>query len=452
VCHLHNLPANISRRAIMPMLSKAVVLAALGVAHGLSSQEATSIVSSLLQTLTQSDRTNMAAGMQSLQQVLMYSSVAITPEAAKGINEIAAKIPGTILPEVKKAHSKTQQAIDTAAEILVTSFQAAEVAKRAGNEADTQLSGCYAEEKEALIALEQKQGALNSQTTATNAHCATVNTTESKMMTMTEWSNLMDLDCRIDKGCVAAQESWSKDMTGYLAEVKKQTQAKVTAWNARHSKCTEMQGVMSTLTREEASLSGAYSQKRQSCAAQKQTTENAICSFKKAWDTKCADVIAYDGLIQKATGADLENIHSDKARRNEWYLSTISKCLIDDYSAGKDVNEVTLSACQQSVNYNQDVGVIDSKTSEVSSSKSGLMCSSTRYGFSNKIWQIPTSDMKSADYKMSTGNHAVSSMCSDAPVAAPVVCADEDCECKMNNDANYCAEPAQVCMKPCYNR
>merc|ERR1719336_1504021 len=95
----------------------------------------------------------------------------------------------------------------------------------------------------------------------------------------------------------------------------------------------------------------------------------------------------------------------------------MTKCLLSKVVEGADVSEATLNACEQSVNFDQDVGVLDRKSQlfkELTSSDK-FTCAEKTITFTGKTWNVPKGDdPASSEYTQEAFNPEVN-LASDTP-------------------------------------
>ena len=116
----------------------------------------------------------------------------------------------------------------------------------------------------------------------------------------------------------------------------------------------------------------------------------AMCLFGVSLQNKCAKVAAYNTLMAQI-GQVKGGEYSHPERVAEWRTTALTKCMLSKVVDGAEVNEATLNACEQSVNFAYDVGTLDRKSEAFAELTAAykFTCSEDNIKFRGETWEVP---------------------------------------------------------------
>merc|ERR1719336_3504352 len=95
----------------------------------------------------------------------------------------------------------------------------------------------------------------------------------------------------------------------------------------------------------------------------------------------------------------------------------MTKCLLSKVVEGADVSEATLSACEASLDFDQDVGILDRKTQlfKKLTSPDKFTCAEKTITFTGETWNVPKGDDPASSEYNKEAFHPEVSLALDSP-------------------------------------
>jgi len=136
-----------------------------------------------------------------------------------------------------------------------------------------------------------------------------------------------------------------------------------------------------------------YERQREECMRQHEPRQVAMCLFGVNLQKKCARFEAYKALmaqIDQVKGGEYS--HPDRVA--EWKTTALTKCLLSKVVDGAEVNQAALYECEQTVNFDGDVGKLDRQyqTFTELTAAEKFTCSEEAIKFRGEIWELPDGD------------------------------------------------------------
>merc|ERR1711972_559211 len=138
------------------------------------------------------------------------------------------------------------------------------------------------------------------------------------------------------------------------------------------------------------------------------------CIFGATLQRKCSKAAAYSTLVKEVETVN-GGEHSHPDRIKEWEGVAVTKWMISKVIGGAEIDSTTLEACESSVSYNRDVGVLDKQGERFAALTSPKMftCEETTITFGGETWDVPQGDMPASSEYISKADHPAVSLAED---------------------------------------
>jgi hypothetical protein len=275
----------------------------------------------------------------------------------------------------------------------------------------------------------------------------------------------MDFGCdhSVDGSCELALKTWEEaalqkmlaDAEGHMAKEQKSHDTLKASCEAKTQDRVEAKATLD-------SAEMAWNTKRAGCNKLASQHKASMCAFGTEAQAKCSAEAEYAKLVAATKQAKGDG-DSEVDRESEWLAAGASKCMIAN-AIQKGMNGAVagadLDACAAQVNFDQDVGKLNSRQAEVDALSKVNACANGPITFFNgKTWNVPEGAKPSSksytqakftpQLDPTAGNF---DFCSGAPAPAPPQnpcdMNDASCECFVHRDANFCNTCAVDCG-PC---
>jgi len=336
--------------------------------------------------------------------------VAATP----GVNEVFSstvdKLSADVETKIKESHSNTQVAINNAVIALEDATKNALALKDTADAADQTWFNCVRVEKSMLESVEHADTALAKSRSAVTEPCQEQED-KAKFSWKAEEDNLaFECDISIQDNCDAQLASYRSQINNMFEELEEDVKEAGSEYADAKHRCERAHA---DVVRKQSALDEAkktWQGQQQKCQGEHTQRSEAMCTFGKSLQTKCANAAAYTSLVAEIK-TENGNDRSHPDRVEEWKVTQITKCWLSKGAAGETLDEAALTSCLNSVDFDKDVGILDFKSALVASltSSENFSCSEETITFTGKQWKLPTgSNPKSTDYTIEDYAPAVS--------------------------------------------
>jgi len=335
------------------------------------------------------------ANSEVLANLKMLTSHSITPGATDSLNEILVRVIGEIETNVeskiKSGHTDTQKAIDQRIDDLRSATTEAVDHKSEADAADNAWFECVRAEKAARVAIEEAEADLAQSRSNRNEPCQLQQDRAPYAWGPTAAQLKFVCDISQHGNCDQQLQNYESQIRNMVAGLKSDVKAKVESYQEAKQACDAAKAdVVEKQYARDAAVS-AWESKRRECMHKHEPRQVAMCLFGVSLQNKCAKVDAYNTLmaqIDQVKGGEYS--HPDRVA--EWRTTALTKCMLSKVVDGAEVNEATLNACEQSVNFAYDVvGTLDRKSevfAELTAAEK-FTCSEDNIKFRGETWEVP---------------------------------------------------------------
>jgi len=175
-----------------------------------------------------------------------------------------------------------------------------------------------------------------------------------------------------------------------VAGLKADVKAKVDSYQEAKQACDAAKADVVAKQYARDAAVAAWESKRRECVQKHEPRQVAMCLFGVSLQNKCAKVEAYNTLmyqIDQVKGGEYS--HPDRVA--EWRTTALTKCMLSKVVDGSEIDEATLNACEQAVNFAYDVGTLDRKSqifAELTAADK-FTCSEDHIKFRGETWRVP---------------------------------------------------------------
>ena len=347
----------------------------------------------------------------------------VTPGATESLNEALTKVIGEIEAKVeskiKAGHQDTQVAIDQKMGDLASATTQAVDEKKTADSKDGAWFDCVSEEKAKRVAIEEAEEALKRAQEAQIAPCQLQE--DRKMYGKDPNAEEYKFGCDISEhgNCDPQMKDWEAEIDSLLSGVKSGAVEATGLWTEAKHACDAAKAEV--VAREEALAAAisAWQKQRAHCMTEHESRQIAMCVFGTDLQRKCEKAKAYSNLmaeVDKVGGGE----YSHPDRVTEWKGIAVTKCMISKVVAGEEINSATLDVCEQSINFDADVGILDRKQAAFAdhTSPAKFTCKESSITFGGQTWTVPDGDAPaSSEYVVKPFHPAVGLAAETAPFA-----------------------------------
>jgi len=332
-----------------------------------------------------------------LSNLKLFAGQRVTPGATDSFNEILTRVINEIEADVeskiKSGHADTQAEIDRRIGNVKSTTTVVVERKSEADANDKDWSDCVRAEKAARVAVEEAEAALANSRSNINEPCQLQDDRAPYEWTPNPEKLKFVCDISQSGNCDQQLTNYESQIGNMMAGLRSDVDAKVAAYTEAKQACdaAKADAVEKQDSRDAAVT--AWEGKRTECEEKHEPRQVAICMFGAALQAKCEGVEAYRTLmaqIDQVKGGEYS--HPDRVA--EWKTTAMTKCLLSKVVDGAEVNEATLGACEQSVNFDQDVGVLDRKSQLFAelTSPDKFTCAEKTITFIGETWNVPEGD------------------------------------------------------------
>jgi len=329
-----------------------------------------------------------------------------TPGAIDALNDalntVISELEANVETKIKAGFSDTQSAIDTHISDLTTATSAVVAQKGVADTDDATWFSCVGNEKSKLEAVEAAEVALAAAQESTIVPCQ--NQEDRKDFNFVPTQDF-EFACEFTAPelCQTEFNAYESMVNNMLSTLTADFQAASSSWQEAKDNCDAANADVAAKESALASANTDYTGQKQTCLEKHESRQLAICQFGSDLQQKCSDVFAYNSLMAEVDQVN-GGVHSQPDRESEWQTTQVTKCMLEQIIAGADINDATLTTCENNVNFGTQVGVLDRKESEFAGQTVAekFTCAEETITFNDgNTWEIPTGeDPHSSDYKI----------------------------------------------------
>lgn len=336
-----------------------------------------------------------------LQQLSGYASAAVTPGAegsyVKSLKAVSQDITTQVEKKITDGQAATQTKLDSLFANLGAANTAANDAKTTAAANDKSWFECAAVEKTKRQDAEAAEQSLTSARTSENEACQLQQDNKGFAFDATGKYKLdFACDFMVDGNCSAAIGSWNQ---GTIQKMSTDARALLSQEQTHYNELKASCEAKTTARQEAESVLGAaesaWSNQRAACKKLAAQRSASMCAFGTKAQAKCTSEAAFKVLVA-ATKKAQGDADSEVDRETEWIASRTTQCMIAK-SMQKGLNaalgEGDLEACSGEVNFNQDVGRLNTHQADFETLSKANICADGPISFFNgKAWRIPAGD------------------------------------------------------------
>jgi len=332
-----------------------------------------------------------------LSNLKLFAGQRVTPGATDSFNEILTRVINQIEADVeskiKSGHADTQAEIDRRIGNVKSTTTVVVERKSEADANDKDWSDCVRAEKAARVAVEEAEAALANSRSNINEPCQLQDDRAPYEWTPNPEKLKFVCDISQSGNCDQQLKNYESQIGNMMAGLRSDVDAKVAAYTEAKQACDAAKADAVEKQDSRDAVVTAWEGKRTECEEKHEPRQVAICMFGAALQAKCEGVEAYRTLmahIDQVKGGEYS--HPDRVA--EWKTTAMTKCLLSKVVDGAEVNEATLGACEQSVNFDQDVGVLDRKSQLFAelTSPDKFTCAEQTITFTGETWNVPEGD------------------------------------------------------------
>lgn len=335
-----------------------------------------------------------------------------------GLSDSLTSILGTVVAEleshvetaIQSGFSSTQSALATAHSAVETSTSNSLTKKAAADTNDEIWYSCVDEEKTKLEEAEAAAVALSVAIEAAVAPCNEMNTRASTPFLFSVEPGSMSCDLSIGN-CDAALSTYLGNLEDAIKTQQDNMQGDIDAYETAKNACDAANAEIEAKEAAKTNATTAFDTQVMTCMNAHEEREVAMCMFGKELQVKHANEQAFSTLIEEVTGTG--GVHSEPDRQLEWKTVSVVKCMLTRVRDGAALDNASLSTCEESVDYQSDVGVINLYEDTFNGFRSAFDTTQATITFSTgKTWET---GQTSADYHVNDFHPAFDSNELSAP-------------------------------------
>jgi len=168
-------------------------------------------------------------------------------------------------------------------------------------------------------------------------------------------------------------------------------------YNTAVGLCSTANGVVSTSGVTLGTANAEYAQQQLTCLGLHGTRALDMCTFGSTLQSKCLEFDEHKAQVADIDGTGTEFSTPDRVA--EWTTTSKVKCLLRKIIAGEAINDEASAECDEAVNYDVDVGVIDKHAERLATTMTPakFTCEETAFEFSNGLeWTVSEASVLSA--------------------------------------------------------
>jgi len=307
------------------------------------------------------------------------------------VNKVVESIEQDVEEKIRVAHKQAQAAVDATMAAVRASTTEAVTQKGIADGNDNTWYDCIAEEKHQRKLVEESEAAVAQaeadQIQPCNDQAAAKTYTFAPI-------NIAPFSCNIEaQECDAALATFeSQDASRVLHDLQVDYFTKNTVFYNSKAVCDAAKMAVSTAQLAMYNQQSKWSVQKATCVTHHETRKLAMCEFGRDLQNKCEKVSDHQAQLTLVNGVGNQFSHAD--RMAEWKTTAHTKCMLRNIVAGVTLDAAASLACDANVNYNDDVGLLNTYDSEYATLTTGTQftCSETTIGFKGDQWTWPLVD------------------------------------------------------------
>jgi len=342
----------------------------------------------------------------------------VTPGATESLNEVLTKVIGDIEANVesriKAGHVDTQTALKTRIDELNLATTHAVDQKKTSDELDRGWFNCVADEKAKKVAVEEAEAALAAAQKAQIAPCQLQE--DRKMFSFEANPDSLSFVCNIAThgNCDPQLQNYEAQVESMLQGLESDAAAAEKRWQEAKAACDAAKAEVVAKRSALDSAISVWKAARKDCLAKHESRQITVCIFGTTLQHKCSKVAVYKSLLKEVDTVN-GGEHSHPDRIKEWKAVAVTKCMISKVVEGAEIDTATLDACESSLNYDRDVGVLDRQESQLAAltSPKKFTCEEATITFGGETWEVPQGEMPASSEYVSKADHPEVSLVAD---------------------------------------
>jgi len=341
-------------------------------------------------------------GAKSSMQILQKAQKAIaglTPGAKRAMDAalqaVITDIETNVETLIRQQHVATQGALDSALQALSTATDVALGAKTLADSADSAFVTCIETEKGRLAAVEGAQATLVAAQDAKVQPCAEQDAAAPYSKEFSENDLVFECDISIQGNCDGPLEAFTERVNGLLTGLENDVTDATRVYTAAKGRCDSAKAAIVAAQAALVQAQDEFQTQRTQCMESHESRQVSLCMFGMDLSTKCGSARGFKSL-EAEIDASNSGIHSEPDRMAEWASTEVTKCMLQeiinaDDLANVNMDESTLAACEQKVDYAGSVGTIDRKSGDYNrlTGPDRFTCSEAEISFSGFSWSVP---------------------------------------------------------------
>jgi len=332
-----------------------------------------------------------------LHQISEYATAAVTPGAAdsygKSFKVVANDIETQIEKKITEGQAATQGKLESRFKAVQDANAAANSAKTTAVSNDKSWFECAVDEQAKRQAAEAAEKSHEDSRNNENEACQLQQDNKGFSLDANGKYKL-DFECdhSADGNCAAALKAYQAVLQKMSTDAEAALKSKSTHYNGLKATCDTSKQEQVQAQSSLDSAESAWSTKRAACAKLSNQREMSMCAFGAQAQAKCSAEAEFTKLVA-ATQQVKGDADSEVDRESEWMASRSTKCMmtkamqkgLDGAVAGAD-----LDACAAEVDFNKDVGKLNTRQAELAKLSRMNACANGVISFFNgQTWNIP---------------------------------------------------------------
>jgi len=353
-----------------------------------------------------------------------------TPGLEQSLNDLLAMaiqdIQANVSSPIVAAHHRTNEEITLKISALDAATQTAVAQKTIADQDDNAWFACVGDEKAARKAVEDADAALVQARGEVEEPCRQQEERRSFSAAEPTPPVFEDCDVSLQGNCDAQVENFQSQVNSILESLKLDLAADQASYIEAKERCDAANA--NVVSKESAleAANEAFSSQKALCSQKHETRSLNLCLFGTDLQAKCEAVTNYERIFLDTFFRGNDNSHVD--RQAEWKTAETSICVLNKVIGGRLGTEV-IDECEQAIDYERDVGVLDKQESrfEELTTVEMFTCQESNISFIGETWVGFTDATASTDYMTEPYHPEVNlavgsppfSFCGGAPAPPP---------------------------------
>jgi len=322
----------------------------------------------------------------------MIAGVDVTPGAGDSMTEtltrVISEIEQNVVTKIKEGHAETQAVTDQKINELTAETAQAVLMKKVADDADDKWFTCVKKEKAMRVAIEDAAKTLSQSRISMKELCGMQD--EQKHFNR-EPDVELKLECNFSRSgnCGNMVENYRLQINSMLKGLKSDVGAATDRYTEAKNACDKAKADVVKKHSAHNDSVAAWESQREQCLTKHETRLVSMCQFGSHLQRKCEKAAAYN--LHETDIDQVEGQHSQPDRVQEWKTAVMSKCILSKVVAGAELDGVAVVECEKSVNFAEQVGVLNRRHEEFENLTKAdkFTCTEPTIEFGGRTWRLP---------------------------------------------------------------